>query len=490
MNSIGIDLGTTNSVACTIKDGQFRYLQFRHKDLLPSTLLYKDGKITVGETAKKKAKIYPDNYIASAKTYMGNDEKKWNIEDRTFTPTDVAAEVLSEIYKAAKEFFGNDEKIQAVITTPAYFSSKQNGATAEAGKRAGFEVKQIIGEPVAAALAYASEGMKKAEKLYVIDLGGGTFDVTMLEVLSQNEYRTIMKDGDNHLGGDDFDQAIEEILESRIRQDIGVDLSSQEASGLKPEVYGRAKQKLLQESEKVKCMLSDAEAEQCSIVNLFPYRDGSYDLDTEITREEFMSEASKLVRHVKEIIRRSMEQGGYSVDDIDRVILVGGSANMPFVRQFVEEYFHKEPYADKDLSKLVAMGAAIKADADRGDTIILHDIVAHSLGIEVINDKFSIILPKGKEYPCENTENYTTTCDYQESVTIAVYEGEDTENIHNDEFFDKFLLQDIQKAPAGVPQIKVTFSFDESCILHVTAKDTHTGSANAKDIKIDWSKHK
>lgn len=490
MKSIGIDLGTTNSVACTILNGSYKFLQFHHRELLPSAVLYKDGKVTIGETAKKKAKIYSENYIASAKTYMGDMEKSWTIEDRTFTPVDVAAEVLSEIYKEAQKLFGKEEEIQAVITTPAYFSGSQNAATADAGKQAGFVVKQVLAEPVAAALAYASENLQKSEKIYVVDLGGGTFDVTLLEVVSPNEFRTLMKDGDNHLGGDDFDKIIEEIMQSRIRQDIGVDLSSVEDSGLSPEAYGRAKQKLLQEAEKVKCSLSEAESEDISIVNLFPYQDGNYDFTTEITRDEFLSESSKLIRHIKDVIRRRLEQSSYSVDDIDRVILVGGSSNMPFIREFVESYFNKKPYADKDLSKLVAMGAAIRADNERGDTITLHDIIAHSLGIELFGNRYEKILEKDMEYPCKKAKVFTTSYDYQEAVDIIVYEGENTEEADSNYYFGGFTVENIQKAKQGVPEIEVTFEFDESCILHVSARDLHTGASGAKNISIDRSLEK
>ena len=486
MNYLGIDLGTTNSVACTVKNGKYAYINFRNKELLPSAMLYKDGKISIGSIAKRKATIYPTNYISSSKTYMGSNEKKWQIEDRTFTPTDVATEILHVIHDEAVKFFGNNDEIETVITTPAYFSSSQNAATAEAGKRAGFKVKQILAEPVAAAIAYAFDDLKTNEKIYVVDLGGGTFDVTLLEVSSNNEYRTLMKDGDNHLGGDDFDIAIYELMLSHIRQDIGVDLSTEESSELTPEAYSRARQKLLQEAERVKCVLSDAEEDDISIMNLFPYRDGNYDFDMTLTRAAFMQAASKLVRHVENTIRDSLHNVERSVDEVNRVILVGGSANMPFIREYVEEFFHKKPYSDKDLSKLVAMGAALRADGTRGDTITLHDIIAHSLGIEIVGDRFSPILIRGREYPCEEMKIYTTSHDYQEVVSIDVYEGEDENQIKNNYYYGGFQVDGIEKALEGIPKIEVTFSFDESCILHVKAKDRKTGVSGAKDLAIHF----
>lgn len=489
MNSIGIDLGTTNSVACTIQNGKYKYLQFHHKELLRSSILYKDGTVTVGEVAKRKAMIYSENYISSSKTYMG-DSKVWKIDDRTFTPVDAATEILREIYKEAKRFFKNDEDIQAVITTPAYFSSSQNEATAEAGKRAGFSVKQILAEPVAAALAYAFDSLQESEKIYVVDLGGGTFDVTLLEVLSRKEYRTVFKDGDTNLGGDDFDDVIIDMMKSHIRQDIGIDLSGQEVSGLSETVYGRAVQKLAQEAEKVKCSLSESERDFVSIVNLFPYMDGNYDFDMEITRAEFLAESSRLIRRIKRIVSHSIEENHVDVNEIDRVILVGGSSNMPFVREFIKDYFNKEPYADKDLSKLVAMGAAIRADSELGDTITLHDIIAHSLGIELIDDRYSILLEKGREYPCRNIDTFTTAHDYQEKVNISVFEGEDTRNVNNNKYYGGFTIGNIEKALQGVPQIEVTFEFDKSCILHVSARDLATGSSGETSIHMNrsWDK--
>lgn len=470
MNSIGIDLGTTNSVACTIKNGRFEYLKFSNKDLLPSAILVDNGKIIVGAAAKRKSKLNAQHFISSAKTYMGNHSHVWTIDGKNFTATDVAAEVLKEIYKNAQKFFGNAEDIQAVITVPAQFSFDQIAETKKAGEMAGFKVKQILAEPVAAAMAYAFENTKPQEKIYVVDLGGGTFDVALLEAQGKNYYKTLMKDGNRALGGDDFDKAVVNLMMSELRKTIGVDLATQEKSGLSAGEYAKTLQKLYIEAEKIKCALSNSESEQVDIVNLFPYQGGLYDLHMTITRKDFLRESAPYVREIENVIRRSFEDIDFSEEDVDRVILVGGSANMPFVRECAQKFFNKSPYSNMDLSKLVAMGAAILADEELGNRIEKHDIISHSLGIELINNRMAKMLLQNDEYPCERTEIFYTTHDYQESVAINAYEGENTEAADQNRYIGGFVLDNIERAPQG-KEIEVRFRFDESCILHVMAKD-------------------
>ena len=483
MNCIGIDLGTTNSVACIIKHGNFDYLQFSGKDLLPSAILYNDGKVIVGGAAKRRARMKPDQFIDSAKTYMGDLTHTWNIDGRVFTAVDVACEVLKEIYKTAQKYFGNNEEIEAIITTPAQFSFDQNKATKEAGERAGVKVKQILAEPVAAALAYAFDDSKPQEKIYVVDLGGGTFDVSLLESKGGSEYTTLMKGGDRSLGGNNFDQAIANLMMSELRKTIGVDISTFENSGLSEREYAKTQQTLYTEAEKIKCSLSQSESEQVDIVNLLPYKGGLYDLHMTITREDFLNEAADLVRRIENTIRHSFDEIDFDEEDVDRVILVGGSANMPFVRDCVKKFFNKEPYADKPLSKLVAMGAALKADNERGDTITLNDIISHSFGIEIIGNRFSKILKQNEKYPCKRTETFYTVYDYQESVDILAYEGENTEDVKQNRYIGGFNLDGIERAPQGLP-IEVTFEFDESCILHVNAIDPKTGATREVDLYV------
>ncbi len=483
MNSVGIDLGTTNSVACTIQNGEFKYLKFSGKDLLPSAIMYDNGKITVGARAKRNSELKAEHFISSAKTYMGNISRKWNIDGRIFTPTDVAAEVLKEIYKAAQKFFGNDEEIQAVITVPAQFSFDQIAETKKAGEMAGFKVKQILEEPVSAAMAYAFDNTRPQEKIYVVDLGGGTFDVALLEARGKNYYKTLLKGGNRSLGGDDFDKAIVNLIMSELRKTIGVDLSARVKSGLSANEYAKTLQKIYTEAEKIKCALSSSEKEQVDIVNLFPYKNGLYDLHMTITRKEFLEEAVSQVHEIENVIRSSFEDTKFSEEDVDRVILVGGSANMPFVRDCVRKLFNKEPYANKDLSKLVATGAAILADEQWSKGIEQHNIISHSLGVELLGNRMGKMLKQNDEYPCEKTRTFYTVSDYQESVNIRAYEGENTEDVTKNRYLGGFILDGIERAPAR-KEIEVRFRFDESCILHVMAKDPKRPDV-LKEIELD-----
>lgn len=486
MNAIGIDLGTTNSVACIVRNGKLEFLKFSGKDLLPSAILVNNEKIIVGKAALNRSIISADKFISSAKTYMGDPSHVWEIDGRKFTATDVAAEVLKEIYKAARKFFANDEEITAVITVPAQFSFNQRAETKKAGEIAGFNVKQILTEPVSAAIAYAAD-TEKNEKIYVVDLGGGTFDVALLESQGGNYYKTLMVDGNRSLGGDDFTKAIVELMMSEIRKSIGIDFSTQVKSGLNVNDYATALQKMYTEADKKKCALSTSESEEIKLVNLFPYKKGYYDLNMTVTREAFLQEASSLVREIENVIRRSFENIDFDEEDVDRVILVGGSSNMPFVRNCVKKIFEKEPYADKDLSKLVAKGAAILADDELGNGIQQHDIISHSFGTAVLDRsnkklRLSKMLNQYEEYPCECTKTFYTAFDYQKSVKVEAYEGEDIENLDNNRYIGDFDL-DIERAPAG-KEIVVRFRFDKNCILHVMAKDPKYPDVE-KEIELD-----
>ncbi len=484
MNTVGIDLGTTNSVCCTVKDGKFEYIKFRNKDLLPSNFMYKDGKITVGDMARRKAIIFPENYISSSKTFIGDNDKVWAIDDKEFNPTDIATEVLQSIKDAAIKYFGNEEPITAVITVPAYFNSNQIDETKKAGEKAGFIVKQIVTEPIAAAVAYGIDEEKSDIKLFVVDIGGGTFDVSLLEKKGKNQFKSLVIDGDRKLGGDDFDEIILEMFLKHIRQNKGIDLSNFEKSILSSDQYHQAKQKLVLEAERAKIDLSSMEAVTVEIPALFNENNNIYDFSMEVTREKFIDNAQILINKIKRTIKNSIEDNNYSIDDVEKVILVGGTSNLQVIREFVTEYFEKEPFADKDLSKLVAMGAALISD-DEDNTIMLKDIISHSLGIEVFGNKFSKILVKNDEYPCTKSEIFTTTVDYQEAVDINIFEGEDIEDVENNDFYGSFSLNNIEQAAAGIPQIEVTFSFDKSRTLQVTAKDLNTGALRTETVSIE-----
>ena len=421
----------------------------------------------------------------SSKTNMGDDDKTWRIQDKTFIPTEVAENILKEVVKEAKKMFGADE-CAAVITVPAYFTSKQYRETEKAAEAAGLEVIEILPEPMAASIAYGFDENKN-EKIFVIDLGGGTFDVSILNI-DENEFKTVNVDGDRKLGGDDFDQILVEICLRQLRRDTGINLSSLEKSGLDNKQYQQIMRKLKFECEKAKIELSAMEETEIIIPSLVARDNGTVNFQLKITRDEFVNRSEELLDKIESIIKRCLNNANCSESEIDKVILVGGSSNILAVKNLVRKIFNQDPYADKDFSKLVATGAAIKATGDKtlikDKSIKITNILAHSFGIRVVNDRFSIILPKGTEYPCELSDTFTTVNDYQSVMSIKIYEGEDTEDISNDFYYDEYDHEGIEKNLAGIPQIEVTFNFDKNRVLHVSSKDLKTGTKGKKDVKV------
>ncbi len=477
--NIGIDLGTTNSVASYMDKGKFEYILFRNKESIPSVVLYQNDKVIVGEKAKKKAVLFPENYIKSSKTYMGDMGKTWEIDGKTITPTDVAQEILSEIKNTIVKQFPDIDELEAVITVPAYFTSSQIDETKIAAESAGYKVKRIITEPVAAALAYGFEDTIN-QKIFIVDVGGGTFDTAILEVKNQ-DFQTIALGGDKKLGGDDFDNVILELFLKHIRKVEGVNLSSFEKSGLTAEVYVKAYHTLIAKAEETKIELSEQEEVEISIANLF----NNYNFEMKLNREDFESASEYILDTIKREIENTLEDANTEPADIDKVVLVGGSARVPAIRNYVIDVFNTTPYADKPLDKLVSIGAAIAASEE--NTVQINDILSHTLGIRIIHDKFSRIIYKNTKYPVEKTERYTTTSDYQERISVKVYEGED-DDISNNTYYGGFTLDNIEYAEKGIPQIDVTFSFDSNRILHVTAKDINTNSSKSAIIELDKKK--
>lgn len=472
--TIGIDLGTTNTVCCTIERGSFRFLNFSGKTLLPSVLMFRNGKLSIGEKARKKSILYADHCIISSKTHIADFSKKWLIEDKSFCATDVAVQILTHVYSQAVRQLKAEGNIEAVITVPAYFTANQINEIKKAGELAGFTVKQIIAEPVAAAVAYGFDDAHN-QKLAVIDIGGGTFDVSILQV-DNLEYTNLATEGDRYLGGDDFDKILFEMCLKKIRQTAGgVDLADEDEPGLSSEDFLRARQRLLMECELAKIELSEAEDVLIEISNLFEHRGKPYHFSLTVSRDDFEAECSVLLNKIQRIVKNCVSKTGDSPSDIDKVILVGGTSYMPVIRNFVADFFNKQPYADMDLSKLVAMGAALVAD-DEKNGIQIRDIITHSLGIRLKDDRFSKLLEKDKFYPISNSDIYSTVSDYQEAVEIKIYEGEDENDINNNTYYGCFSLENIESAPAGVPEIKVSFYFDKSRDLHVKAEDLRTGS--------------
>ena len=474
---IGIDLGTTNTVVAYFDNGQIEYLKFRREESIPSVLLYKDGKITVGEQARRRAIQYSANYIQSAKTFIGDSRKSWTIDDKTFTAKNVATEILKSIKENLLKKFPDLTEIQTVITVPAYFTSNQIEETKKAGEEAGFTIKQIITEPISAAVAYGFED-EVNQKLFIVDIGGGTFDTAILQV-SNRDFKSLAVSGDRKLGGDDFNNHILEHIINFIKKDHGINMSSHSKSGLAEDEYRTAYQTLINKSEAVKKELSEYEDIEMEIPNLF----SGYSLKTKLSRAEFENISSISIKKVQRIISKTLSDSGFTSSDIDKVVLVGGSAKIPIIRDFVTKEFGNNPFSDKPLDKLVAMGAAIVAHEE--NTVKIRDIISHSLGVELVNDKFSPILKKNEHYPISTTQTYTTSMNFQQSVDINVFEGEDETDVNNNDFYGGLSLDNIEQANAGVPQIEVTFEFDKNRILKVTARDKNSGSSKSENIEID-----
>ena len=363
-----------------------------------------------------------------------------------------------------------------VITVPAYFTSSQIDETKKAGEAAGLIVKQIITEPVSAAIAYGFEDDIN-QKIFIVDIGGGTFDTAILEVKNQI-FNTLSIGGYSNLGGDDFDLKILNILLKHVRKNEGVNLSSLSKSGLDNETYSKAYQSLLHKAEETKVELSEHNKVEVSIANLFD----NFNLELTITRSEFEESADDILYKIKKEINTTLEDANLNPNEINKVVLVGGSSRIPAIRDFIIEVFNTTPYSDKPLDKLVAMGAAIAATDE--NTVQINDIISHSLGVEIVNERFSPILIKNSKYPVSLAKTYTTTDDYQEIVNIAVYEGED-DSINNNKLYGGFELTDLEFAEKGVPQIEVTFEFDKNRILHVVARDLNTNSTNKQTIEIN-----
>ena len=509
---IGIDLGTTNTLVYGKIDGKIKPIKFNGNVTLPSVLyVEEDGSEIIGKKAKQKEYLDPNNGIHSSKTYIGlkfKDEKgnyreqEWTLRGKKYNPTDVATLILSEVRKGVmkKYSLSDEDTIQAVITIPAYFTSNQSDETKRAGERAGFEVLRIITEPVAAAynINPQDNGL-----ICVIDLGGGTFDVSVVNK-QKEKYSVLGIDGDPRLGGDDFDKTLEAYFLNDIQDDIGVDLSSLEKSGLSYEQYYRMKSLIRQEAIFCKEELSDNDEYNVLINNLFTYGNNKvYHYDTDISREEFDRICSGLYNKILNVVKRLVENNSrFKKSDIKHVYLVGGSCYIPKVRQIIEEYFGMPANTEGGLEEQVAQGAAKIAEGynnpslNKDGSVIdpfadyIEDITSHSMGVAIVGGKYSEMIPVGTHYPCAISDMFTTSFDNQEEVTIEVYEKTNkmaTDIISgyesNFELYGSFILGGIEQATAGQPKINVTFNYDLSRTLQVTAKDEKTGSSRTVTLK-------
>mgnify|MGYP000642795475 CR=1 FL=1 len=470
---LGIDLGTTNSAFAVMEGGDPEIIVNGEGDrTTPSVVAFTDDdERLVGKPAKNQAVQNPERTIQSIKRHMGEDDYTVDIDDEDYTPEQISAMILQKIKRDAEEYLGDDVE-KAVITVPAYFNDRQRQATKDAGEIAGFEVERIVNEPTAASMAYGLDD-ESDQTVLVFDLGGGTFDVSVLD-LGGGVYEVVATNGDNDLGGDDWDQAIIDHLAEEFESDHGVDLREDR----------QALQRLKDAAEEAKVELSSRKETEINLPFITATDSGPIHLETSLTRAKFESLTSDLLERTVEPTEQALSDAGYSKGDIDEVILVGGSTRMPQVQEKVEELVGKEPKKNVNPDEAVALGAAIQGGVLGGevDDIVLLDVTPLSLGIEVKGGLFERLIDKNTTIPTEESKVFTTAADNQTSVQVRVFQGE-REIAEENELLGEFQLAGIPPAPAGTPQIEVSFNIDENGIVNVEAEDK--GSGNAESITIE-----
>ncbi|MCU4974540.1 molecular chaperone DnaK [Halobacteria archaeon AArc-m2/3/4] len=470
---LGIDLGTTNSAFAVMEGGDPEIIVNAEGDrTTPSVVAFTDDdERLVGKPAKNQAIQNPEKTIASIKRHMGEDDYTVDIEGEEYTPQQISAMILQKIKRDAEDYLGDDVE-KAVITVPAYFSDRQRQATKDAGEIAGFEVERIINEPTAASMAYGLDD-DSDQTVLVYDLGGGTFDVSILD-LGGGVYEVVATNGDNDLGGDDWDHAIIDYLAEEFEDDHGIDLRDDR----------QALQRLKDAAEEAKIELSSRKETEINLPFITATDDGPIHLEESMTRAKFESLTSDLIERTVEPTEQALEDAGYEKGDIDEVLLVGGSTRMPQVAEKVEELIGEQPQKNVNPDEAVALGAAIQGGVLGGevDDIVLLDVTPLSLGIEVKGGLFERLIEKNTTIPTEESKIFTTAADNQTSVQVRVFQGE-RELAEKNEMLGEFHLQGIPPAPAGTPQIEVTFSLDENGIVNVAAEDKGTGTS--EEITIE-----
>jgi molecular chaperone DnaK len=488
---IGIDLGTTNSVVAIMEGREAKVIVNEEGSrITPSVVAWDDkGEVLVGQIAKRQAVTNPENTIFSAKRFVGrrfeevteetkrvpykvvrqsNGEAAFDVRGKLLSAQEVSAKVLQKLKKAAEDYLG--EKVsEAVITVPAYFNDSQRQATKDAGRIAGLDVKRIVNEPTAAALAYGLD-KKKDEIIAVYDFGGGTFDISILEV-GDNVVQVISTNGDTHLGGDDIDNLVIDWLVAEFRKSSGIDVSKDKM----------ALQRLKEAAEKAKIELSSVQETSINLPFLTVGPGGPVHLDLRLSRSKLEQMMGPLIDRSMEPVRKALQDGKKQPKDIVEVVLVGGSTRIPLVKETVKKFFGKEPHQGVNPDEVVAIGAAVQAGVLSGDVkdMVLLDVTPLSLGVETLGGVMTVMIPRNTTIPTQKKEVFSTATDSQPSVEVHVMQGERTESRYN-RTLGKFHLEGIMPAPRGVPKVEVTFDIDANGILSVHARDTATG----KDQKI------
>ena len=462
---IGIDLGTTNSCVAVLENGEPQIIaNSEGMRTTPSVVAFtKGGERIVGEPAKRQAVTNADNTVISIKTHMGTDYKV-NIEGKSYTPQEISAIILQKLKADAESYLGQQVK-EAVITVPAYFTDAQRQATKDAGRIAGLEVKRIINEPTAAALAYGMDKLDQDKKILVFDLGGGTFDVSILEI-GDGTFEVLATAGNNRLGGDDFDKVIIDYLAEEFKKAEGVDLRED----------NMALQRLKEAAEKAKKELSSTMSSNINLPFITATASGPKHMNIDLSRAKFDELTHHLVEKTMEPTKRALADAGLSVSEIDDVLLVGGSTRIPAVQEAVKKFIGKDPHKGINPDECVAAGAAIQAGVLTGEVndLLLLDVTPLSLGIETMGNVMTKIIERNTTIPTKKSQVFSTAADNQTAVDIHVLQGERS-MAYDNTTLGRFQLSEIPPAPRGIPQIEVTFDIDANGIVHVTAKDLGTG---------------